>query len=216
LGQVDRTTTTPEQQYSIFGEPIDLQGPIGFSFADVPSGQEPYQDERQYDLSGRFGTSTTGEAQTASLGFVRRPVEPVTTSSFATSAYQGPTGQVGPNEIVVENLADVALTRYQNPDANIFYADPITGELTAKAGIMAFVPALNQYLAGEDIPDSVVQSLIDLGLLTDTGAATAVGGSLSSGSSSVAKRTSYLTGSPARFSGTSGASRGLISWRIGF
>jgi hypothetical protein len=37
LGQVDRTTTVPEQQYSVFGEPIDLQGPIGLSFADVPS-----------------------------------------------------------------------------------------------------------------------------------------------------------------------------------
>jgi len=114
----------------------------------------------------------------------------------------------------VENLADVTLTRYSNPDANIFYADPITGELRAKSGIMAFVPILNQYLAGEDIPDSVVQMLINLGLLEESGAVTTVGSWLVNGGRSGARARSTATGTPSRFSGTSGAALGLVNWRI--
>ena len=56
-GFVRRPVTAPvrQPQTSIFGEPIDLGGQIGLSFADVPLGREPYRDERRYDLSSRFG-----------------------------------------------------------------------------------------------------------------------------------------------------------------
>lgn len=131
----------------------------------------------------------------------------------ATSVYQGPLGQVGPNEFVVTELADVALVERTSPGTNIFYANPRTGQLVAKAGIMAFVPALNQYLAGEDMPESVVQTLIDLGLLDEGGAVTDIGGSLGDGGGkSIASRFSYLTGSPGRFVGTYRAS--LVNWRV--
>lgn len=133
------------------------------------------------------------------------------------SVYQGPLGQVGPNEFVVTELADVALIERTSPGTNIFYANPRTGQLEAKAGIMAFVPALMQYLDGGDMPDSVVQTLIDLGLLDDSGVVTAVGSSLTggvSGGRSIFNRTSSLTGSPGRFSGTRGAALGLVNWRI--
>lgn len=132
------------------------------------------------------------------------------------SVYRGPTGSVGPNEFVVTELADVALIERTSPGTNIFYANPRTGELEAKAGIMAFVPALMQYLDGGDMPDSVVQTLIDLGLLDDSGVVTTVGESLTSGApgGGVFKRTPFLTGSPGRFGGTRGASLGLVNWRI--
>jgi len=60
---VRRTTpnapTQQQAQTTIFGEPIDLSpdAPIGFSFADIPLGQAPYQDERQYTLP-QFGDPT--------------------------------------------------------------------------------------------------------------------------------------------------------------
>jgi len=50
------------QQTSIFGEPIDLGGRIGLSFADQPLAQEPYQDERQYDLSYRYTAPSEPES----------------------------------------------------------------------------------------------------------------------------------------------------------
>ena len=209
---VRRPVTAPviQQRTSIFGEPIDLGGPTGFSFADVPLGREPYRDERQYDLSSRFGIPREPDERQYDW---QRSIDFGTPTT--PSAYRGPTGQVGPNEIVVENLADVSLTERTNPGANIFYANPTTGELTAKAGIMAFVPALNQYLAGEDIPESVVQTLIDLGLLDEGGAVTDVGGSLGGGTSggkSIASRFPLLTGSSGRFVGTYRAS--LVNWRV--
>ena len=209
---VEPVTSKPAT--SIFGEPIDLGGRIGLSFADVPLGREPYRDERRYDLSSRFGVPTTSDSA-RTTGFIRRPVTAVEERTTLPSVYRGPTGWVGPNEIVVENLADVSLTERTNPDSNIFYANPITGQLTAKAGIMAFVPALNQYLAGGDMPESVVQTLVDLGLLDEGGAVTDVGSSLGDGGSgggSIASRFPLLTGSSGRFVGTYRAS--LVNWRV--
>ncbi len=55
---------------SIFGEPIDLGGRIGLSFADVPLGRESYRDKRRYDLASRFGTPS-GEITTPESNWQR-------------------------------------------------------------------------------------------------------------------------------------------------
>ena len=210
-GFVRRPVTAPvrQPQTSRFGEPIDLGGQIGLSFADVPLGREPYRDERRYDLSSRFGIPST-EATTPESTW-QRSIDFGTPA--ATSAYQGPTGQVGPNEFVVTELSDVGMIARTAPGINVFYANPTTGELVAKSGTMAYVPALIKYLEGEDMPDSVVQTLVRLGLLEEGGAVTTVGSSLAgSGGKSIASRFPLLTGSSGRFVGTYRAS--LVNWRV--
>jgi len=87
-----------QQQYSIFGEPIDLEGPIGMSFADQPLGQEPYQDERQYDLSSRFGTPAAVvpnpiDYSRLTLGESSQFTGPLYQSSGSEQALLGPVAQ---------------------------------------------------------------------------------------------------------------------------
>lgn len=168
----------------------------------APGGQRPFavSDPADIALLGRIGVQTEF-----------RPLSP------SVSAYRGPTGQVGPNEFVVTDRADVALINRVAPGANVFYANPTTGELWADSGVMAFVPALTQYLAGEELPDSVVQVLINAGLLDESGAVTSAGSSLGGGTTTgMAPRGAAprFGGTVPRFSGTRGASFGLVNWRI--
>ena len=137
----------------------------------------------------------------------------------AGTIYAGPTGQVGPNEFVVTDLADVALISRAIPKANIFYSDPNQpGPLRAVSGLAAFVPSLNQYLLGHDLPQSVVDTLVRSGLLEDREELFSLSDEGIGGIGGIGKepRTQVGFGSGGRgFPSMRDISYGLINWRIG-
>jgi hypothetical protein len=136
----------------------------------------------------------------------------------AGSIYTGPTGQVGPNEFVVTDLSDVGLIARQVPGANIFYHDPnVPGPLRAVSGLAAYQPALLQYLLGHDLPQSVIDTLVRMGLLEGEGAGLfplppeGIAGGVSAGTGGgVVYRTPVGTGTPS----SRALSVGLVNWRI--
>jgi hypothetical protein len=147
-------TRTPVQQFAGTGQ-VSVTSPETQAALDARLDAEARQ-------SGAAARHAAMQERIAAGGYGTRQVPDLDSEG----PYDGPHGQVGLNSFVVTDLSDVGLIARAVPGANVYY-DNGEDPLRAVSGQAAFIPALEKYLAGEDLPQSVIDALIRMGFLEE-------------------------------------------------